>query len=61
LECTPEPEKPEGITDEEMIDYIVRNTLYNKEDLIQRIESGDENLDDLYLHVVDIWDKRRNP
>jgi hypothetical protein len=35
--------------------------LYNKEDLIQRIESGDENLDDLYLHVVDIWDKRRNP
>lgn len=60
-ECIPEPEKPEGITDEEMIDYIVRNTLYNKEDLIRRIESGDENLDDLYLHVVDIWDKRRKP
>ena len=60
-ECTPEPEKPEGITDEEMIDYIVKNTLYDKEDLIRRIESGDENLDDLYLHVVDIWKYRRNP
>ena len=59
-ECTPEPEKPEGITDEEMIDYIVKNTLYDKEDLIRRIESGDENLDDLYLHVVDIWKNRRN-
>ena len=60
-ECTPEPEKPEGITDEEMIDYIVKNTLYDKEDLIRRIESGDENLDDLYLHVVDILKNRRNP
>jgi hypothetical protein len=59
-ECIPEPEKPEGITDEEMIDFIVQNTLYDKEDLIRRIESGDENLDDLYLHVVDIWKNRRN-
>ena len=58
-ECTPEPEKPEGITDEEMIDYIVKNTLYDKEDLIRRIESGDENLDDLYLHIVDIQDRER--
>ena len=60
-ECIPEPEKPEGITDEEMIDYIVKNTLYTKEQVIRRIESGKENLDDMYLHVVDIWDKRRNP
>lgn len=60
-ECIPEPEKPEGITDEEMIDYIVKNTLYTKEEVIRRIESGKENLDDMYLHVVDIWDKRRNP
>ena len=58
-ECTPEPEKPEGITYEEMIDYIVKNTLYDKEDLIRRIESGDENLDDLYLHIVDIQDRER--
>ncbi len=59
-ECIPEPEKPEGITDEEMIDFIVQNTLYDKEDLIRRIESGDENLEDLYLHIVDIWKNRRN-
>jgi hypothetical protein len=57
-ECTPEPEKPKGITDEEMIDYIVRNTLYKKEDVIDKIESG-EDLDDIYLHIVDIQNKER--
>ena len=58
-ECTPEPEKPEGITDEEMIDFIVRNTLYSKEDVIEKINSGKENLEDLYLHIVDIQNKER--
>lgn len=58
-ECIPEPEKPEGITDEEMIDFIVRNTLYSKEDVIEKINSGKENLEDLYLHIVDIQNKER--
>jgi hypothetical protein len=58
-ECIPEPEKPEGITDEEMIDYIVRNTLYKKEDVIETIESGEESLEDLFLHIVDLQNKER--
>ena len=41
IECRPEPVKPEGITDEEMIDYIVKNTLYTKDDVIKKLESSE--------------------
>jgi len=58
-ECIPEPEKPEGITDEEMIDFIVRNTLYKEEDVIEKIESGEESLEDLFLQIVDIQNKEK--
>jgi hypothetical protein len=51
--CRQEPVKPEGITDEEMIDYIVNNTLYYKDDVINKIESGERDLDDFYLDIVD--------
>jgi hypothetical protein len=57
-ECIPAAEKPEGISDEEMIDYIVKNTLYNKEEVIERIGSG-ESLEDFYLHIVDIQNRKR--
>ena len=53
-ECIPEAEKPEGITDEEMIDFIDKNTAYRREAIIDKIKSGDETLEDLYLHIVDI-------
>ena len=55
--CVPEPELPEGITDEEMIDYIVNHTLYTKENVLQSIESGDENLKDFYLQIVNIQNR----
>jgi hypothetical protein len=58
-ECIPEPVKPEGITDEEMINYIVKNTLYTKEDVIERIESGEESLEDLFLQIVHNQDRKR--
>ena len=51
--CRQEPVKPEGITDEEMIDYIVNNTLYYRDDVIGKIESGERDLDDFYLDIVD--------
>ena len=57
-DCIPEPEKPEGITDEEMIDYIVKHTLYNKEKVIDKINSG-EDLEELYLHIVDNQNRKR--
>jgi hypothetical protein len=63
FDCIPESVKPEGITDEEMINYIVKNTLYNEDEVIKKIESGEEDLDDLYLHIVDIKnrDKIKGP
>ena len=58
-ECIPEAEKPEGISDEEMIIYIINHTLYSREDVIEKIESGDETLEDLYLHIVDIQNRKK--
>ena len=57
-DCVPEPEKPEGITEKEMIDYIVKHTLYNEREVIEKIKAG-ENLDDFYLHIVDIQNRER--
>ena len=52
--CFPEPIKPEGITDEEMIDFIDKNTLYKRQEIIDKIESGERDLEDFYLDIVDI-------
>jgi transglutaminase/protease-like cytokinesis protein 3 len=50
--CIPEPVKPEGITDEEMIDYIANNTAYRREEVVKKIESGERDLEDFYLDIV---------
>ena len=52
-DCMPEPVKPEGITDEEMIDFIYNNTAYRKEEIIDKLESGERDLEDFYLDIVD--------
>jgi hypothetical protein len=48
--CPPEFVKPEGITDDEMIDYIVANTLFKRKDVIKQIEDG-VDLDVLYFGI----------
>ena len=53
-ECIPEPVKEEGITDEEMIQFITKNTLYDEDEVREKIESGVETLEDFYLHIKDI-------
>jgi hypothetical protein len=58
-ECIPEPVKPEGITDEEMIDFINNNTAYRKEEIINKIESGERDLDDFYLDIVDTVKRKK--
>jgi len=58
-ECIPEPVKPEGITDEEMIDFIDKNTAYTKQEIIDMIESGERDLEDFYLDIMGIVDRRR--
>ena len=58
-DCMPEPVKPEGITDEEMIDFIYNNTAYRKEEIIDKLESGERDLEDFYLDIVGIQDRKR--
>ncbi len=53
-ECIPEPVKPEGITDDEMIDFIDKNTLYKRQEIISKIESGERDLEDFYLDILGI-------
>lgn len=57
-DCIPEPTKPEGITDEEMIDFIVNNTLYRRPEVLQQIESGERDLEDFYLDIVDVINRK---
>jgi hypothetical protein len=57
--CIPEPVKPEGITDEEMIDYIDKNTLYKRQEIINKITSGERELEDFYLDIVDKVEHRK--
>jgi hypothetical protein len=57
-DCLDEPVKLEGITDKEMIEYIVKHTLYTKEEVIDKIESGEADLNDLYLDIVDTQNRK---
>jgi hypothetical protein len=58
--CVPEPVKPEGITDEEMVDFIENNTAYRRQEIINKIESGERDLEDFYLDVVDKVERNKN-
>jgi hypothetical protein len=58
-DCLDEPVKPEGITDEEMIDFIYNNTAYRREEIIYKIESGERDLDDFYLDIVDGQNRKK--
>jgi hypothetical protein len=59
-DCLPEPVKHEKITDEEMIDYIVKHTLYTKDDVIDKIESGERDLEDFFLDILDNQNRKKN-
>jgi len=58
-DCIPEPVKPEDITDEEMIEFIVSNTLYRRDEVINQIESGERDLEDFYLDIVNTVEFRK--
>jgi hypothetical protein len=51
-DCIPEPVKPEDITDEEMLEFIVNNTAFRRDEVINQIESGERDLEDFYLDIV---------
>ena len=52
--CVPPVSKPEGVTDDEMIDFIVKNTLWKASDLIKKEKETPGYIDKLYV------DKLRN-
>jgi hypothetical protein len=58
-DCIPEPVKPEGITDEEMIKFIVDNTLYDNNEVLRMIKSGERDLEDFYLDIVDTVNRNK--
>ena len=58
-ECVPEPTKPEGITDEDMINFIDKNTAYKRQEIIDKIESGERDLEDFYLDIVDTVERKK--
>lgn len=57
-DCIPEPTKPENITDEEMIDFINNNTAYSRSEIINLINTGQRDLDDFYLDIVDTVNRK---
>jgi hypothetical protein len=44
--------KPEEVTDDEMIDFIVKNTLWNAKDLIKKEEETPGYIDKLYINKL---------
>jgi hypothetical protein len=59
-DCLPDPVKPEGITNEEMIDFIDKNTAYTRKEIIDKIESGERDLEDFYLDIVDSQNRKKS-
>ena len=57
-ECVPEQVKPEGISDDEMIDFIDKNTGYKRQEIIDQIKSGERDLEDFYLDIADMIKRR---
>jgi len=56
--CLTEPTKPEGITDEQMIDFIYINTAYKRIEIMDLINTGQRDLEDFYLDVVDTVNRK---
>jgi hypothetical protein len=47
--CVPPVSKPEEVTDDEMIDFIVKNTLWKANDLIKKEKENPGYIDRLYV------------
>jgi len=42
-----------------MVDFIVNNTLYRRPEVIEKIESGERDLEDFYLDIVDTVNRKK--
>jgi hypothetical protein len=50
--CVPPMTKDENVTDDEMIDFINKNTLWRKEELEKKILEDPEYVEKLYLDIL---------
>jgi len=57
-DCAPEITVPKDISDKEMIDFIVKHTLYKENEVIDMINTGTD-LKDFYLEILEIQDNHR--
>jgi hypothetical protein len=42
-----------------MIDFIAKNAGYKRQEIIDKIESGERDLEDYYLEIVDIVERKK--
>ena len=47
--CVPPVTKPDDVTTDEMIDYIMKNTLFSKKDLLKYEDEEPGYIEDIYL------------
>ena len=47
--CVPPVTKPDDVTMDEMIDYIMKNTLFSKKDLLKYEDEESGSIEDIYL------------
>lgn len=57
--CAEDVKLPENISDEEMINYIVDNTLYRKQEILDKINNGEVELKELYLEILEMNDRKK--
>ena len=57
--CVPPPQKPEGITTQEMMDYIKKTTLYSYQDMEEHEEDEPGWIENLYLAKLHGAEKER--
>ena len=50
--CVPPVEKPEDVTQDEMIEFVYNTTAYRKDELIQRAKEEPEWIENLYLRKL---------
>jgi hypothetical protein len=50
--CVPPMTRDENVTDDEMIDFINKNTLWRKEELEKKILEDPEYVEKLYLDIL---------
>ena len=56
--CTPDITVPEDISEEDMIEYIVKNTLWRRDEVVNIINNGERDLKDFYLDILETVDNR---